>query len=384
MMATGVKRPHSNGTRRTQSHPQPPITLPFPTSTSEVGDRPASADVDIWAESCSVPAPFTNESICQRRRDAINYSLQITKEVAAAGTAGRPVRIYADGIYDMFHSGHARQLIQAKCMFPSVYLMVGVCNDALTYKMKGRTVMNEVERYEAVRHCRYVDELVQDAPWSLDAEFLKKHKIDFVAHDDLPYGAGSEDDIYKWIKDAGRFVATERTEGISTTDVITRIIRDYDLYVRRNLARGYTAKELNVGFMKEKRLQFQNKVGAVKSRVDHVKERIAGKSHELLNKWEEMSRDFVSNFVELFGRDGRINHWIREGRRKVVRAISPPPFAGAQDSGSNASDDSPTSSPVSKRNRFSYDDRELLEEEEEEDEDEEDDENQLQNFRSSM
>lgn len=63
---------------------------------------------------------------------------------------------------------------QRECHCVSV---LAVCSDELTHKYKGYTVMTESERYEALIHCRYVDEVVRDAPWTLSPEFLKKHKV---------------------------------------------------------------------------------------------------------------------------------------------------------------------------------------------------------------
>ena len=44
----------------------------------------------------------------------------------------------------------------------------------------------------------------------------------------------------------------------------SRIVRNYDLFIRRNLARGYTRKELNVSFLRGQRLKLQNKVESMK------------------------------------------------------------------------------------------------------------------------
>lgn len=148
-----------------------------------------------------------------RERDACDYDQKITVAMAKSNTAPRKIRIYADGIYDLFHQGHARQLMQAKNLFPNVYLIVGTCSDKLTHSLKGRTVMNDMERYEAIRHCRYVDEVVREAPWQITDEYMQLHKIDFVAHDEIPYYENGED-IYAAIKARGQFVATERTEGM--------------------------------------------------------------------------------------------------------------------------------------------------------------------------
>jgi len=98
-----------------------------------------------------------------------------------------------------------------------------------------------------VRHCKWADEVIDQAPWVIDDEFLTQYRVDFVAHDAIPYISEGYDDVYGLVKRLGKFLETKRTEGISTSDLIMAIVKDYDTYVMRNLQRGYTKSQLNVG-----------------------------------------------------------------------------------------------------------------------------------------
>ncbi|KAH1129323.1 hypothetical protein J1N35_000701 [Gossypium stocksii] len=217
----------------------------------------------------------------------------------------RPVRVYADGIYDLFHFGHARSLEQAKKSFPNTYLLVGCCNDETTHKYKGKTVMTESERYESLRHCKWVDEVIPDAPWVIDQEFLDKHNIDYVAHDSLPYAdaSGAANDVYEFVKAAGKFKETKRTDGISTSDIIMRIVKDYNQYVLRNLDRGYSRKELGVSYVKEKRLRVNMRLKKLQEKVKEQQEKVGEKIQIVAmhrNEWVENADRWVAGFLEMF------------------------------------------------------------------------------------
>jgi len=180
---------------------------------------------------------------------------------------GRTVRVYADGVFDLFHLGHMRQLEQAKKAFPDTYLLVGVTGDQETHQRKGLTVLSGAERAETVRHCKWVDEVVENCPWIVTPEFLEKHQIDYVAHDDIPYGADEGDDIYAPIKKEGKFLVTQRTEGVSTTGIITKIVRDYEKYISRQFKRGASRQELNVSWLKKNELDLKRHVQDLRENI---------------------------------------------------------------------------------------------------------------------
>jgi glycerol-3-phosphate cytidylyltransferase-like family protein len=95
------------------------------------------------------------------------------------------------------------QLRQCKLAFPSVHLLVGVCSSSLVREHKSNPVFSSSERYESVRHVKWCDEVVEDAPWTIDQAFIDKWQIDYVAHDEEPYASAGKEDVYAYAKSIG-------------------------------------------------------------------------------------------------------------------------------------------------------------------------------------
>ena len=119
-----------------------------------------------------------------------NWNTIVRPGVPDGSDPKNPVRVYADGVFDMYHIGHAKVLEQAKKLFKHTYLIVGVSPDWEVNQKKGKLVMNEFERVEILKHCKWVDEVICPCPWVITVDFLREHNIHYVAHDDIPYTSG--------------------------------------------------------------------------------------------------------------------------------------------------------------------------------------------------
>ena len=134
----------------------------------------------------------------------------------------RKTRGYIDGCFDVMHSGHFNAIRQAKAVCD--ILIVGIHSDEEIAINKAPSVMKEKERYSLLDHIKWIDEVIYDVPYSPTLDLLKKHDIDYVIHgDDMPLNSEGKC-AYDEIIAAGKMKIIKRTEGVSTTDIVGRIL----------------------------------------------------------------------------------------------------------------------------------------------------------------
>ena len=131
-------------------------------------------------------------------------------------------RVYADMVADLFHYGHMAFLKRARSL--GDYLLVGIhADDVLISYKKGTPILTMEERVDSVAGCRYVDEVLPNAPFIIDRAWIEEHDIHLVVHgDDL--SPNQLDYFYKVPIEMGIFRTVPYTRGISTSEIVRRII----------------------------------------------------------------------------------------------------------------------------------------------------------------
>eukprot|EP01012_Entosiphon_sulcatum_P023421 TRINITY_DN2843_c0_g1_i1.p1 TRINITY_DN2843_c0_g1~~TRINITY_DN2843_c0_g1_i1.p1 ORF type:complete len:447 (-),score=111.96 TRINITY_DN2843_c0_g1_i1:277-1617(-) len=163
----------------------------------------------------------------RRNRERAELWLELERK-ALREKHNRPVRIWVDGCFDLMHFGHANAFRQARAL--GDHLIVGINPDAEVVKHKGGPpIMNDHERYVSVESCRWVDEVVTEVPYVLNEQYLHevvfgKYKVDYVVHGDDPCLLADGTDVFASSKRAGKFKTIKRTEGVSTTDIVGRML----------------------------------------------------------------------------------------------------------------------------------------------------------------
>lgn len=130
-------------------------------------------------------------------------------------------RVYVDMVGDLFHAGHVELLREARRH--GDWLIVGVLSDETTASYKRSPIMTLAERVAVIESCRYVDEVIAGSPDRVTQDFLDEHRITTIVHgDDLaPEGA---EFAYGPAVAAGTLVYVPRVSGISTTQLIQRVL----------------------------------------------------------------------------------------------------------------------------------------------------------------
>ncbi|KAK8655130.1 hypothetical protein V6N13_107721 [Hibiscus sabdariffa] len=136
------------------------------------------------------------------------------------------IRVYMDGCFDLMHYGHANALRQAKALGDE--LVVGVVSDEEIIANKGPPVLPMEERLALVSGLKWVDQVIANAPYAITEQFMNslfnEHKIDYIIHGDDPCLLPDGSDAYALAKKAGRYKQIKRTEGVSSTDIVGRIL----------------------------------------------------------------------------------------------------------------------------------------------------------------
>jgi len=144
--------------------------------------------------------------------------------------------VYVDGSWDMFHCGHVNFL--KKISKRGDYLIVGIHGDSVVNQMKGSNLplMNLHERVLSVLGCKYVNDVLIDAPVEVTPDMIASLRITEVVR-----GTESDDsntdlnfDVrYRFPREAGILTTVESPSNFRLDTILSRMQEKQEVFRKK-------------------------------------------------------------------------------------------------------------------------------------------------------
>jgi cytidyltransferase-like protein len=145
-------------------------------------------------------------------------------------------RLFTDGCFDGFHYGHVNAFIQAKEQCD--ILVLGTHSDQELKRTKGDSLFTYEQRFLMLKHCKLIDELVDNVDYCTNVKTLDMYNCNKYIHSREELRILDDIDPLYEIKKSNRYTTFELTKGISTTNLIFRIyqyVNDLDIQYNNDI-----------------------------------------------------------------------------------------------------------------------------------------------------
>lgn len=130
--------------------------------------------------------------------------------------------VWVDGCFDIIHYGHINLIRNAKKHGKNV--IVGVHSDRDIDKHKRAPIMQIQEKKFILESLRDVEKVVINAPYVTSPEIMDKYSCEFCVHGSDMVLSKDGTDPYIEVKSLNRFKTVPRTDSISSTEIIERML----------------------------------------------------------------------------------------------------------------------------------------------------------------
>jgi cytidyltransferase-like protein len=160
--------------------------------------------------------------------------------------------VYMDGVFDLFHIGHLNAIRQ--CAALGDLVIIGVTGDADATQYKRPPIISQCDRADIVKALAEVHDVICPCPLIVTRDFMKQHNIDLVVHGFCnEEDAARQKEFFAVPMQLGQFQQISYYHGLSTTDIMNKIIVQNETYCTNIVDEENTSNDNGAGALRRRK-----------------------------------------------------------------------------------------------------------------------------------